>query len=158
MMKMLALAGIAGAMIGSAALADPVTRTITYDGVRYDGTKTVTRDREAGTVSKDWDVVRASDGATASRDYDRSRTDSGFVASGSRTQFDGDTRSWDYQRTRTPHGYTADGSFTRYNGSTYDYNARVVRGQHRVGKAQVIRNDSGRVVAARKTVRPRRSR
>lgn len=157
-MKILALAGLAGLVAGSAALADPVTRTITYDGVRYDGMRTVTRDRHEGTIAKNWEVTRASDGTTASREYDRSRTDSGFVASGSRTQFDGDTRNWEYERVRTANGYNADGSFTRYNGKSYDYTANVRRGEHRVGKRQVLRNENGNVVAARKVVRPRRGR
>ena len=154
-MKLLLAASVAATMIGTSAFGDPVIGTHTFDGPRYEGTKVVTRDREEGTVSKVWDVTRKSDGATASRDYDRARTDTGFVASGSRTRFNGDTRSWDYQRTRTAHGFDATGNFTGFNGKTYDYSAKLRRGPYRVGRTQVLRNESGRVVAARKTVRPR---
>lgn len=158
-MNRLMLGGVAAILIvPGAALADPVTKTWTVDTPRYEGTKTVTRDREEGTVAKDAELTRKSDGAVATREYDRARTDSGFAASGSRTQFDGDTRSWDYQRTRTANGYDAQGSLTRFNGQSYDYDAKVRRGEHRVGRVQVVRNDSGQVVAARKTIRPRRGR
>ena len=128
-MTMLLLAGAAAAIVASGALADPVTRTITIDTPRYEGTKTITRDREEGTLSRDTDLTRKSDGATASRDYDRQRT---------------------------ANGYTAEGSLTRFNGKTYDYDARVRRGEYRVSRTQVLRNQNGRVVAARRTVRPRR--
>ena len=154
-MTKLFLAG-AAAILASGAFADPVTRTVTIDTPKYDGTKTVTRDKEAGTLTRDTDVTRKSDGATASRDYERQRTDTGFTTSGTATRFNGDTRSWDYERTRNAHGYTAEGSLTRFNGKTYDYNARLVRADHRVFKSQVLRNESGRVVAARRSIRPRR--
>jgi len=150
------LAGIATALIGPAASAEPVTKTVTVDTPRYEGTKTITRDQEAGTLSRDTDVTRKSDGATASRDYDRERTASGYTASGSTTRFNGDTRSFDYERTRTAHGYNATGSVTGFNGKTYDYSAKLRRGEYRVGKSQVLRNENGRIVAARRVVRPRR--
>lgn len=149
-------AGAAAVMMTSAALAEPVTRTYTFDTPNYEGVKTVTRDKEAGTVSKDAELTRLSDGAVAGREYDRSRTEDGFVASGSRTQFDGDSRNWDYQRTRTGNGWNAEGSATGFNGKSYDYNAKLRRGEYRVGRSQVLRNESGQAVAARKTVRPRR--
>ncbi len=155
-MNKLMLGGIAAMLVAPAALAEPVTRTYTIDTPNYEGTKTVTRDKEVGTVSKDAELTRLSDGASATREYDRSRTDTGVVASGSTTRFNGDTRSFDYERTRTAHGYNADGTITRFNGKTYDYDAYVRRGEYRVGRSQVLRNDSGQVVAARRTVRPRR--
>lgn len=155
-MTKLIWAGAAALMTTTAALADPVTRTYTVDTPNYEGEKTVTRDREAGTVAKDAELTRKSDGATATREYDRARTDTGVVASGSTTRFNGDTRNFDYARSRTEHGYNAEGSVTRFNGETYDYNARVRRGEYRVARTQVLRNDSGQVVAARRTVRPRR--
>lgn len=158
-MTKLIWAGAAGAMlVSSAALAHPVTRTYTIDTPRYEGEKIVTRDREEGTVSKDTELTRKSDGAVAIREYDRVRTDTGAVASGSTTRFNGDTRSFDYERNRTAHGYNAEGSVTRFNGHTYDYDARLRRGENRVARTQVLRNDSGQVVAARRTVRPRRGR
>lgn len=157
-MNKLMLGGLTAMFATTGALADPVTRTYTIDTPRYEGEKTVVRDREVGTVSKDAELTRKSDGAVAIREYDRARTDSGAVALGSTTRFNGDTRSFDYERTRTAHGYNADGSVTRFNGDTYDYNAKVRRGEHRVARTQVLRNDSGKVVAARRVVRPRRSR
>lgn len=155
-MTKLFLAGAAAAILATGAFAEPVTKTITIDTPKYDGTKVITRDKDAGLVTKDTNVIRNSDGATASRDYERQRTETGFTASGSATRFNGDTRSWDYERTRTAHGYTAEGNLTRFNGKSYDYNARLFRGENRVGKSQVLRNESGKVVAARRTVRPRR--
>lgn len=158
MTNKLMLGGLAAMLAATAALADPVTRTYTIDTPKYEGEKTVTRDREAGTVAKDSELTRKSDGAVAIREYDQARTDTGFTASGSRTQFDGDTRSWDYERTRTENGWNAQGSLTRFNGQSFDYDARLRRGEHRVAKSQVLRNDQGKVVAAKRTVRPRRSR
>ena len=155
-MNKLMLGGIAATITATAAFADPVTRTYTIDTPNYEGTKTVARDKEAGTVSKDAELTRLSDGAVATHEYDRARTESGAVASGSTTRFNGDTRSFDYQRTRTAHGYNTEGSVTRFNGETYDYSAKLRRGEYRVARSQVLRNDSGQVVAARRTVRPRR--
>ncbi len=129
-MTKLLLAGAAATMFATAAFADPVTRKITIDTPKYEGTKTITRDREEGTLSRDTDLIRKADGATASRDY---------------------------ARTRTTDGYTAEGSLTRFNGKTYDYDARR-RGEYRVSRTQVLRNENGRVVAARRTVRPHRHR
>jgi opacity protein-like surface antigen len=157
-MKIMLLAGIAAAVLTTVASADPVTKTVTIDNNKYEGTKTITRDKEAGTLSKDTDVTRKSDGATASRDYDRQRTDNGFTASGSATNFNGQTRSFDYERDRTAHGYNAEGTITRFNGQTYDYTAKLRRGENRVARSQVLRNDQGQVVAARRSIRPRRMR
>jgi len=158
MMNKLMLGGLAAILIAPAALAEPVTRTYTIDTPKVEGEKTVVRDKEAGTVAKDAELTRKSDGAVATRQFDRARTDSGAVASGSTTRFNGDTRSFDYERNRTAHGYNADGSVTRFNGETYDYNARLRRGENRVARTQVLRNDSGNVVVARRVVRPRRAR
>jgi len=150
------LAGIAAVLIAPAAAADPVTKTITVDTPRYEGTKTITRDQEAGSLSREAELTRKSDGAVATRDYDRQRTDTGVTASGSTTRFNGDTRSFDYDRTRTAHGYNATGTLTGFNGNSYDYSAKLRRGEYRVAKSQVLRNENGRVVAARRVVRPRR--
>ncbi|HXC74546.1 MAG TPA: hypothetical protein VN640_07695 [Sphingomicrobium sp.] len=150
------LAGIAAVLIAPTAAADPVTKTITVDTPRYEGTKTITRDQEAGSLSRDAELTRKSDGAVATRDYDRQRTDTGVTASGSTTRFNGDTRSFDYDRTRTAHGYNATGTLTGFNGNSYDYSAKLRRGEYRVAKSQVLRNENGRVVAARRVVRPRR--
>lgn len=155
-MTKLIWAGTAALAMASIAAAEPVTRTYTVDTPNYAGEKVVTRDRDVGTVSKDSELTRKSDGAIATRTYDRARTDTGFTASGSTTRFNGDTRSWDYQRTTTAHGWNATGNVTGFNGKSYDYTARLRRGEYRVAKSQVLRNDQGKVVAARRTVRPRR--
>jgi len=155
-MTKLLLTAAAVALLAPSALADPVTKTVTIDTPKYEGTKTYTRDKEEGSFSKDAALTRKSDGATATREYDRQRTETGMTASGSTTRFDGDTRSFDYERTRTAHGYNAEGTLTRFNGQTYDYDAKVRRGEYRVGRSQVLRNSSGQVVAARRTIRPRR--
>ena len=128
-MTKLLLAGIAAVLIAPAALADPVTKTITIDTPKYEGTKTITRDKDEGILTRNTDLTRKSDGATASRDY---------------------------TLTRTAHGYNAEGTLTRFNGETYDYMAKLRRGEYRVGKSQVLRNSSGQIVAARRVVRPRR--
>jgi len=54
------------AILAVPALAEPVTKTVTIDRPNIDGTRTITRDKEAGTLSVDTQVTRASDGATAS--------------------------------------------------------------------------------------------
>jgi hypothetical protein len=84
------------------ALAEPVTRTVTIDTPRYEGTRTTTRDREAGTMVRDTEVTRRSDGATASRHVERQRTENGFTVSGNATAFNGATRS--FQVTQTGRG------------------------------------------------------
>lgn len=155
-MTKLIWAGTAALLMTTVASAEPVTRTYTIDTPKYEGEKVVTRDREAGTVSKDAELTRKADGSIATREYDRAQTETGVVASGSTTRFNGDTRSFDYERNRTAHGYNAEGSVTRFNGQTYDYNAKLRRGEHRVARSQVLRNDQGKVVAARRSVRPRR--
>lgn len=134
-MNKLMLGGLAAmlttTLTATGALADPVTRTYTIDTPKYEGEKTVTRDKEAGTLSKDSELTRKSDGAVATREYDRART---------------------------AHGYDATGSLTRFSGQSYEYSAKLRRGEHRVARSQVLRNDQGQVVAAKRTVRPRRSR
>ena len=84
----------------AAALAEPRTRTVTIDTPRFEGSRTVTRDREAGTLVRDAELTRRSDGATATRHYERQRTETGFTASGTATGFNGGTRSFEVTRTR----------------------------------------------------------
>jgi hypothetical protein len=102
MLRLLALGAVLCAP--AAALAEPATRTVTFDGPRAEGTRTVTRDREAGTLVRDTQVTRRSDGATASRHYERQRTETGFTASGTATGFNGGTRSFEVTRTRGAEG------------------------------------------------------
>lgn len=102
MLKFLALGVVLCAP--AVALADPVTRTVTIDGPRVEGSRTVTRDREAGTVVRDTELTRRSDGATASSHYQRQRTETGFTASGTATGFNGATRSFEASGTRAADG------------------------------------------------------
>jgi hypothetical protein len=113
-MKALLLAGM-GALLATGAVAQ--TRTQTFDGPKFEGSRTVTRDREAGTLSRDVEVTRKSDGAVATRSFDRQRTENGVTASGGATNFKGQTRNWSYERERTktaiPHAARAAASMAR---------------------------------------------
>jgi hypothetical protein len=88
------------ALLAAPALADPVTTTTTRDGTKYDATRTVVRDKEAGTATRDTTVTRNSDGATATAHADRQRTDTGYHAEGTRTNFNGGTTTWQRDHTR----------------------------------------------------------
>lgn len=79
-MKTLMMIPIMTILAASPAIAAPTTRTVTVDKPNYEGSRTVTRDPEAQSVSRDGQVIRKSDAATASRSYDRARTDSGYVS------------------------------------------------------------------------------
>lgn len=118
-MKAIILTATVAAFAATVASAAPVTRTTTVDRPNYEGSRTIVRDKAAGTVARDTEVTRKSDGATATREYDRARTETGVTASGSSTGFDGKTRSFDYTRTRTDTGYTATGRATGRDGQTY---------------------------------------
>ena len=87
-MKTSILIATAALAVSGAAVAEPVTRTTTYDGPKVDATRVAVRDKAAGTYNLDATATRASDGATASRAYDRACTDTGVaVASRSDVQF-----------------------------------------------------------------------
>ena len=118
-MKTMLLIASAAALALTPAHAEPVTKTVTVDGPKFDGTRTTVRDKAAGTLTRETDVVRARDGATASSDYSRTRTDAGVAVSGSQTGFAGRTRSYDYDRTRTDTGSTTTGTATGRGGQTY---------------------------------------
>lgn len=126
-MKMLIM--LAGAALAATtAVAEPVTKTITFDRPNYDATRVVVRDKDARTLTRDTDVIRERDGATASRDYSRTRTDSGFVAEGSQTGFGGRTYTYDAARVRTASGYNSDRTVTGANSSPlYNRNVAVDR-------------------------------
>lgn len=147
-MNKFVFAGLVGLLgIPAMASAEPKTRTVTVDTPNYQGTRTTTRDRAAGTVDRDGSLTRLSDGATATRSYDRQRTDNGVAASGSTTRFNGDTRSFDYNRERTARGYRAEGSVTGYNGETYDYRAGARRTPNGYVRGRGVRNSDGELVA-----------
>lgn len=144
-----------GATACSAAVAEPVTRTTTYDGPKYEGIRMVTRDAGAGTVTRDVDATRKSDGATASRDYSRTRTDMGVAASGSATGFGGKTRSFDYARTRTDNGYVARGMATGRNGQSYALSAQGTRTDGGYTRDKTITNGAGATLYDRSVVATR---
>ena len=128
------------------AYAEPVTKTVTVDGPRYDGTRTVVRNKAAGTLTRETDVVRARDGATASSDYSRTRTDAGVAVSGSQTGFAGRTRSFEYDRTRTDSGSTVSGSATGRAGQSYTLSGNRTRTDTGFTANQHIVNGDGRTV------------
>lgn len=82
------------------ALAEPVTRTVTIDTPRYEGSRTTTRDRDAGTLVRDTNLTRREDGAVASRHFERRRSEEGVSGSGTATGFNGGTRSFEFSRPR----------------------------------------------------------
>jgi hypothetical protein len=134
------------AILAGPALAEPVTKTITIDRPNVDGTRTIVRDKEAGTLSSDTQVTRASDGATATREYDRTRTADGFTASGSATNFNGETRSFERTRTRTDTGSSTSGSYTTRDGETYTTSGNHTRTDTGFTANQNIKDSAGTTV------------
>lgn len=144
-------------LISAALLAIPATasaqqtRTVTVDGPRYEGTRTTTVDRQAGTVSRDAEVTRLRDGAVATRSYDRQRTETGATATGSATNFRGETRDFTFERTRTARGYRGEGRATGFNGETYVLNSAGRRGPNGgFVRRQSVRDSNGNLVAGRR--------
>ncbi|MEP6785718.1 MAG: hypothetical protein ABI898_08245 [Sphingomonadales bacterium] len=154
-MKKFAYLALGATILASAATAEPVTRTTTYDGSKYEGTRVVTRDSATGTVTRDSDSTRKSDGATASRDYTRTRADGSVTAAGSETGFAGKTRSFDYARTRTDTGYTASGTATGRNGQTYALSGQGARTDTGYTRDKTITNGSGKTLYDRSVVATR---
>jgi hypothetical protein len=144
MKTLILLAGVA--LAATAAVAEPTTKTVTVDRPNYDATRVIVRDKEAGTLTRETDIIRERDGATASRDYSRTRTDSGVVASGSATGFAGRTSSFDYSRTRTDTGYVASGTATGKGGRTYSYDAERIRNGSGFTAEQTVTGPKGRTL------------
>jgi hypothetical protein len=136
----------AAALAATTATAEPVTKTVTVDRPNYDATRVVVRDKAAGTLTRDTDVIRERDGATASRDYSRTRTDSGVSVSGSATGFGGKSRSYDYNRTRTDTGSTTSGTATGRNGQRYTLSGSRTKTETGHVANQNIVNGNGRTV------------
>ena len=134
------------AILAGPAFAEPVTKTVTIDRPNYDGTRTTVIDKDAGTLSRDTQVTRASDGATATRSFDRARTDTGFTASGSSTNFDGKTRSFEQTRTHTDAGSTSSGSYTTRGGETYTTSGNRARTDTGFTANQNIKDSAGTTV------------
>lgn len=134
------------ALVAAPALAEPQTKTVTIDRPNYEGSRTVTRDPEAGTLQRDAEVTRKSDGATAERHFERTRTDDGFTASGSATGFNGKTRSFEIDRTRTDSGSTTNGSYTTRGGETYVVTGNRARTETGFTANQHVANGAGEAV------------
>ncbi len=132
------------------ALAEAVTRTISVDTPRYEGTRTITRDREAGSLERDATLTRTADGAVATRSFDRQRTDQGASLSGSTTRFEGATRSFEAERHRTARGYRTEGSVVGYDGQTYAYHAGARRTPNGFVRHQALREADGDRFAGRR--------
>jgi hypothetical protein len=145
MIKTLIVPALA-AVLAVPAFAEPVTKTVTIDRPNYDGTRTIVRDKDAGTLSRDTQVTRASDGATASREYDRTRTTDGFTASGSSTNFKGETRSFERSRTRTDTGSMSNGTYTTRDGETYTTSGSRNRTETGYTANQNIKDSAGTTV------------
>ena len=145
-MNKLMLVPALAAILAGPALAEPVTKTVTIDRPKVEGTRTTVIDKEAGTLVRDTDLTRKSDGATAERDYQRTRTDTGFTDSGSSTNFDGKTRSFERTRTRTDTGSSTSGSYTTRAGETFDVSANRSRTDTGFTANQTIKDHSGATV------------
>ena len=154
-MKTILIMPLAAALLVAPAMAEPVTKTVTIDGPKYDTTRTTVRDKAAGTVSRDATVTRDRDGATATRSYDRAKTADGVTASGTATGFNGKTRSFGYQRTKTANGSTATGTATGPNGGTLNYTGSRERTDHGFTANQNIVNGQGRTLYNRDVVQSR---
>ena len=145
-MKKFLLVPALAAILAGPVMAEPVTKTVTIDRPNYDGTATIVRDKEAGTLSRDTQVTRASDGAIATREFDRARTADGFTASGSATNFDGETRSFERTRTRTDTGSSTSGSYTTRGGETYTTSGNRTRTDTGFTANQNIKDNTGATV------------
>lgn len=154
-MKALFVVPLALAIFAGPALAEPVTKTVTRDGVKYDSTRTSVRDKAASTVSVDKNVTRNSDGATAVRSYDRAKTDTGVTASGSSTGFNGKTSSFEFDRTKTATGSTSTGTVNGPNGGTLNYTGSRERTDNGYSANQMIVNGQGKTVYDRSVTQSR---
>ncbi|MEO1169750.1 MAG: hypothetical protein AAFW97_13665 [Pseudomonadota bacterium] len=149
-MKPIFLTSVAIAMLlPGAALADPITRTITIDTPRVEGERVVTQDRDAGLRTVDATLIRKEDGAVATRNRESQRTDTGRTFSGTQTRFNGDTRSYEGERVRDGNRYRTTGTGIGYNGNEYTYDARGRRTPNGFDRQQRVRNADGEVVAGR---------
>jgi hypothetical protein len=150
-MKTLIFFASAAAMLATPVYADPQTRTVTVDGPKFDGARTIVRDKQAGTLTRESDFVRARDGATASSNYSRTRTGDGVSVSGSRTGFAGRTSSYAYDRTRIDTGSTTTGTATGRDGQTYILSGNRMKTDTGFTANQRIVNSNGQTVYNRDT-------
>ncbi len=152
-MKLFLIAG-ASALLTTGAIAQ--TRTNSFDGPNYQGSRTIVRDRDAGTLSRDAEVTRKSDGAVATRNYDRQRTETGYSASGSRTRFNGQTQTFSGTGERTADGYTRNQTVRNGAGeAVFDRNVAVSRANGQINRQVNVNRAEG--FRARRAM-PRRAR
>lgn len=136
-------------LLPAPALAEPATRTVTVDTPNYSAERVITRDREAGTYTRDTSVIRKEDGAVATRNWESQRTDTGRVMSGSQTRFNGDTRTFEGERMRHGNHSRTHGTTTGPNGETLDYRAQSRWNGNGYDRRQRLRNQDGDIVAGR---------
>jgi hypothetical protein len=133
-------------LAATAAFAEPNTRTVTIDGPKAAGTRTIVRDPAAGTLTGETDVTRKSDGATASRDYSRTRTETRYTAAGTATGFNGQTYTGSGQRVRNGDGsgYAAGQTIVNGDGKTvYDRDVVVARSGGQTTRSVDVTGPSG---------------
>lgn len=94
------------------------THTRTIDNPRVQGSTTVTRDRAAGTNSRETNLTRTSDGATASRSQTVQRGESGYTSSGTTTTFAGETFTSTGSGMRTDDGFVRSQTVVDSTGQT----------------------------------------
>ena len=145
-MKTLCIATALVAILTAPAMAEPVTKTVAIDKPTYSGTRTVTRDKEAGTFLRDTDLTRKSDGATAERDASRTKTATGYVASGTNRGFDGRTSHFDATHIRNETGGTTTGTATARNGQTYSFGSSRTKTETGFIANQHVANSAGTTV------------
>jgi len=144
-MKPLMILPIVASVLAGPVLAQQ-SKTVTIDTPRFEGERTITRDREAGTYDSNGNLIRKRDGAEASHEYNRTRNSNGWESSGSQTDFQGRTRSFEYERQRTGNGYRARGTATSRNGETYNYKAGARKTENGYVKGRRITDGNGNVV------------
>lgn len=126
MNKTIAFAVLAAGLLTAAPATAQQSRTVTYEGQRYDATRIVTHDRDTRTTTRDTDVTRLSDGAMAESSLVRQRTQTGVTRDRWSHDFAGRASSSSYERNRTPHGWAAQGEHEGRFGQSSSYRARGV--------------------------------
>lgn len=148
-------AAIPAAMLAAVPAQAQSTKTVTIDTPKYEGTKVITRDKEAGTKTGSAELIRKEDGAVATRNWERQRTENGFTRNAERTNFNGETATGTYERVRTDNGWDATGQRVRSNGDVFDYQGQARRGPNGFAKREKVTKNgepvAGRKVQARRT-------
>jgi hypothetical protein len=85
------LAAAIAALLVAPAIAAPVTRTETIDKPKFEINRTTTRDREAGSFTRDAEITRKADGKVTQRHAERHRTATGYEANQRITSGAGET-------------------------------------------------------------------